>query len=390
MFTKYSSRGVSATKEDVHSAIKNLDSGLFPKSFCKVYPDYLTGWDDYCIASHADGSGTKSVLAYLYWKETGDLSIWKNVAIDAIVMNTDDLLSIGAVNNLVYTSIIGRNKNMIPGEVLKTIIDSTSEFFDLMSDWGVNIRFLGGETADLGDIVRTITIDGNMTCRMRRSDVIDNSNITSGDIIIGFSSFGKCKWEVEYNSGIGSNGLTSARHDLLLKYYEDKYPESYDPNTDQEVRFCGKYYLEDKIKGSHLNLGQMILSPTRTYLPIAKEIYENFDKSKIHGVIHCTGGGQTKILNYIDNLKIIKNNLFDTPMIFDLISKSGGYDMREMYGVFNMGHRLEMYVDESIVDDLMEISKSFEVETKVIGKVESSNCRELLINTPHGEFKYTN
>lgn len=389
MFTKYSSRGVSATKEEVHSAIKNLDCGLFPKSFCKVFPDYLTGDQNYCLSSHADGAGTKSILAYLYWKETGDLSIWRNVAIDAIVMNTDDLLSIGAVNNFVYTSIIGRNKNLIPGEVIKTIVDSTSDFFDLMSDWDINIKFLGGETADLGDIVRTITIDGNMTCRMKRSDVIDNGNITDGDVIIGFSSSGKCLWESQYNSGIGSNGLTSARHDLLLKYYEDKYPESYDPNTDPDVRFCGKYYLEDKIKNLDLDLGQMILSPTRTYLPLAKEIFENVDRSKIHGIVHCTGGGSTKVLNFIDGLKVVKDNIFEIPPVFELIRKSAGYDMKEMYGVFNMGHRLEMYVDESISDQILQISNSLGVESKIIGKVIKSESREVLLDTPYGQFSYT-
>lgn len=388
MFTKYSSRGVSATKEEVHSAIKNLDSGLFPKSFCKVFPDYLTGDENYCISSHADGSGTKSVLAYLYWKETGDLSIWKNVAIDAIVMNTDDLLSIGATNDFIYTSIIGRNKNLIPGDVLKTIIDSTSEFFDLMSDWGINIKFLGGETADLGDVVRTITIDGNMTCRMKRSDVIDNSRITAGDVIIGFSSSGQCKWESEYNSGIGSNGLTSARHDLLLKYYEDKYPESFDPDTDSEVIFCGKYYLEDRIKGLETNLGKLLLSPTRTYLPLAKKVFENIDRTKINGIIHCTGGGSTKVLNFIDNLKVVKDNLFDLPPVFDLIRKSVGYEVREMYGVFNMGHRLEMYVDESVSQQILQISDSLGIESKIIGKVYESEKTEVVIDSKYGNFNY--
>lgn len=388
MFTKYSSRGVSATKEEVHSAIKNLDGGLFPKSFCKVFPDYLTGDEKYCISSHADGSGTKSVLAYLYWKETGDLSIWKNVAIDAIVMNTDDLLSIGAVDNFIYTSIIGRNKNLIPGEVLKTIIESTSEFFDLMSDWGINIKFLGGETADLGDVVRTITIDGNMTCRMRRSDVIDNSKISAGNVIIGFGSSGQSKWETDYNSGIGSNGLTSARHDLLLKYYEDKYPESFDPNTNPDVIFCGKYYLEDSIKGLETNLGKLLLSPTRTYLPLAKKIFENIERSKIHGIIHCTGGGSTKVLNFIDNLKVVKDNLFDLPIVFDLIRKSAGYEMREMYGVFNMGHRLEMYVDESVSEQILQISESLGIESKIIGKVYESEKTEVVIDSKYGNFTY--
>jgi len=383
--TRYSSRGVSSTKEDVHKSISNIDKGLFPKAFCKIYPDYLTGDENYCLVSHADGAGTKSVLAYLYWKETGDISIWKNISQDSIVMNLDDLICVGSVDNFCYTSNIGRNKNLIPGEVVSTLINSTTEFFDTLQD--CKIHLMGGETADLGDVVRTCIVDGVMTTRLKRSEVIDNGNIRPGDLIIGFSSSGQTTYEKEYNSGISSNGITSARHDVLNKIYES-FVECFDPLVKSEYRFQGSFKLIDVEEETGIQIGKLLLSPTRTYLPVVKKIFEQVDRKSIHGMIHCTGGGQTKILHFIDNLHIIKDDLFDVPPIFKLIQRESNSDLKEMYQVFNMGHRLEMYIDPNIANDIINISKEFNLEAKVIGRVEESNCKRLTILTNGVKLEY--
>ena len=384
----YNNRGVSSTKDDVHKAISNLYGGIFTKTFCKVYPDYLTGDPNYCIISHADGSGTKSILSYLYYKLTNDLSIWSNLAKDSIVMNTDDLLCVGAIDNFIYTSTIGRNKNLINGDVISELINGTSEYIKDLSNLGFNINLMGGETADVGDVVRTIIVDGSMTTRLKKSDVVDNSNIKPGDVIIGFSSYGQSTYESEYNSGIGSNGLTSARHDLLNKYYEINFPESFDPNVDPEYRFIGKYSLLDTESSTKKTIGELLLSPTRTYLPVVKDVFESIPRNEIHGIIHCTGGGQTKILNFVDNLHIVKDDLFEIPPIFKLIYEETNASLKEMYQVFNMGHRLEIYASEEYANTIISISKRYNINAKIIGRVEKSDSKKLTLITQDGELKY--
>ena len=385
---RYSLRGVSADKTDVHNAIKNVDKGLFPKAFCKIVPDYLSNDSDYCLVMHADGAGTKSSLAYMYWKETGDLSVWKGIAQDALIMNIDDLLCVGAVDNIMLSSTIGRNKNLIPGEVIKSIIEGTEELIDEMSNYGVNIKSTGGETADVGDLVRTIIVDSTVIARIKKSDVIDNARISDGDIIVGLESFGKSNYESQYNGGMGSNGLTSARHDVFNKKLASKYPESFDPMIPNELIYSGSYGLNQKIDGIDLDAGKLVLSPTRTYAPIIKKILNQFDSTTIHGMIHCSGGAQTKILHFIDNLHIIKDNLFETPKLFEIIKKESGTDWKEMYKVFNMGHRMELYVDQSVANSIIEISKSFGVDAKIIGKVEANDSKKLSIVSDHGTFEY--
>ena len=385
---RYSLRGVSADKVDVHNAIKNVDKGLFPKAFCKIVPDYLSGDSNYCLVMHADGAGTKSSLAYMYWKETGDLSVWKGIAQDALIMNIDDLLCVGAVDNILLSSTIGRNKNLIPGEVIQAIIEGTEELILEMSNYGVNIKSTGGETADVGDLVRTIIVDSTVVARMKKSDVIDNSKITNGDVIIGLESFGKANYESEYNGGMGSNGLTSARHDIFNKSLALKYPESFDPLVPDELIYSGSYDLKQKIEGVDLDAGKLVLSPTRTYAPVIKKILSKYDSSTIHGMIHCSGGAQTKILHFIDNLHIIKDNLFQTPKLFEIIKNESKTDWKEMYKVFNMGHRMEMYVDSSVANNIIEISKSFGVDAKIIGKVEASDSKKLTIISDYGTFEY--
>ena len=385
---RYNLRGVSADKEDVHNAIKNVDKGLFPKSFCKIVPDYLSNDSDYCLVMHADGAGTKSSLAYMYWKETGDLSVWKGIAQDALVMNIDDLLCVGAVDNIMLSSTIGRNKNLISGDVIKAIIEGTEELITEMSNYGVNIKSTGGETADVGDLVRTIIVDSTVVARMKKSDVIDNANISNGDLIVGLESFGKANYESQYNGGMGSNGLTSARHDVFSKKLASKYPESYDPQVPDNLIYSGSYDLLQKIKGVELDAGKLVLSPTRTYAPVIKKILNKFDSTSIHGMIHCSGGAQTKILHFIDNLHIIKDNLFETPPLFSIIQKESSTEWKEMYKVFNMGHRMELYVDPNVAEELVNISKSFGVNAKVIGRVEPNDIKKLTIRSEHGTFEY--
>lgn len=385
---RYNLRGVSADKEDVHNAIKNVDKGLFPKSFCKIVPDYLSNDSDYCLVMHADGAGTKSSLAYMYWKETGDLSVWKGIAQDALVMNIDDLLCVGAVDNIMLSSTIGRNKNLISGDVIKAIIEGTEELITEMSNYGVNIKSTGGETADVGDLVRTIIVDSTVVARMKKSDVIDNANISNGDLIVGLESFGKANYESQYNGGMGSNGLTSARHDVFSKKLASKYPESYDPQVPDNLIYSGSYDLLQKIKGVELDAGKLVLSPTRTYAPVIKKILNKFDSTSIHGMIHCSGGAQTKILHFIDNLHIIKDNLFETPPLFSIIQKESSTEWKEMYKVFNMGHRMELYVDPNVAEEIVNISKSFGVNAKVIGRVEPSDIKKLTIRSKHGTFEY--
>ncbi len=386
---KYNLRGVSASKEDVHNAISKIDKGLFPKAFCKIVPDYLSGDENYCIVMHADGAGTKSSLAYTYWKETGDISVWKGIAQDAIVMNTDDLLCVGAIDNILLSSTIGRNKNLISGEVISTIINGTEDLLNQMRSYGIGIYSTGGETADVGDLVRTIIVDSTVVCRMKRSEVIDNANIKDGDVIVGLASFGQATYETEYNGGMGSNGLTSARHDVFEKSLATKYPESYDSLVPEELVYSGKIKLTDNINiGSHnIAAGKLVLSPTRTYAPIIKSMLDKY-RSQIHGMVHCSGGGQTKILHFVDNLHIIKDNLFPVPPLFQLIKEQSGTDWKEMYQVFNMGHRMELYVSKEIADDLIAISKSFNVEARVIGRVEQGTDKKLTIKTEQGIFIY--
>lgn len=384
--SRYDKRGVSASKEDVHSAIKNLDKGLFPNAFCKIIPDVLGGSNNYCNIMHADGAGTKSSLAYLYWKETGDISVWKGIAQDAIVMNTDDLLCVGATDDILLSSTIGRNKNLIPGEVIAEIINGTESFLAKMRELGVNMILTGGETADVGDLVRTIIVDSTVTTRIRREDIIEN-NIKTGDVIVGLSSSGKASYEEEYNGGMGSNGLTSARHDVFSKYIAKKYPESFDPSIPEDLIYSGKMKLTDKTEVEGVDAGKLSLAPTRTYAPIIKEIL-NKHRRQINGIIHCSGGAQTKVLHFIDNLHIIKDNLFETPPLFKLIQKQSGTDWKEMYKVFNMGHRMELYVPEDIAQDLIEISKSFNVDAQIVGRVESNNTKKLTIKSQYGEFVY--
>ena len=385
---RYAQRGVSAGKEDVHNAIKKVDKGLFPKAFCKIVPDHLTGDDNYCLIMHADGAGTKSSLAYLYWKETGDLSVWKGIAQDALIMNIDDLLCVGAVDNIMLSSTIGRNKNLVPGEVISAIINGTEELLADLRTYGVNIHSTGGETADVGDLVRTIIVDSTVTARMDRSKVIDNANIKPGNVIVGLSSFGKATYESQYNGGMGSNGLTSARHDVFGKYLSEKYPESFDASIPEELIYSGSQDLTSPVDGSPLDAGKLVLSPTRTYAPIIKKILSQFSNKEIHGMVHCSGGAQTKVLHFVDEVHVIKDNLFEAPPLFKLIQKESGTEWKEMYQVFNMGHRMELYVDESISSEIIDISRSFDVEAQVIGRVEASDEKKLTISSPLGEFIY--
>ncbi|WP_277632274.1 AIR synthase related protein [Avrilella dinanensis] len=385
---RYALRGVSAQKEDVHSAIKNIDKGLFPKAFCKIIPDYLSQDNDYCLIMHADGAGTKSSLAYMYWKETGDLSVWKGIAQDALIMNIDDLLCVGATDNILLSSTIGRNKNLIPGEVISAIISGTEELIQDLKKHGVTIHSTGGETADVGDLVRTIIVDSTVTARMKRSDVIDNANIQPGDVIVGLASFGQSTYENEYNGGMGSNGLTSARHDVFAHDLANKYPESYDSSVPEELIYSGKKRLTDKVENTPLDAGKLVLSPTRTYAPIVKKILEKYNASQIHGMIHCSGGAQTKILHFIDQHHVIKDNLFAVPPLFKLIQEQSGTDWREMYQVFNCGHRLEFYVSPEIAEDIIRISQSFNVDAQIIGRVESSEQKRLTIQSEYGTFDY--
>lgn len=385
---RYAQRGVSAGKEDVHNAIKNVDKGLFPKAFCKIVPDYLTGDKDYCLIMHADGAGTKSSLAYAYWKETGDLSVWKGIAQDALIMNIDDLLCVGSVDNIMLSSTIGRNKNLVPGEVISAIINGTEELISELKQFGVNIYSTGGETADVGDLVRTIIVDSTVTARMKRSDVVDNANIKPGDVIVGLASFGQATYEKEYNGGMGSNGLTSARHDVFEKYLSDKYPESFDSSVPSELVYSGSKKLQDTVENSPLNAGKLVLSPTRTYAPIIKEILSQFTNKEIHGMVHCSGGAQTKILHFVENLHIIKDNLFDVPPLFKLIQAESKTDWKEMYKVFNMGHRMELYVPEEIAEKIIKISKSFNVAAQIVGRVEASETKKLTITGENGTFTY--
>ena len=378
---RYDLRGVSASKEDVHAAIKNIDKGLFPKAFCKVVPDYLTNDDDYCIIMHADGAGTKSSLAYMYWKETGDLSVWKGIAQDALVMNIDDLICVGATDNIILSSTIGRNKNLIPGSVISSIINGTEEIIKDLKSHGVGIYSTGGETADVGDLVRTIIVDSTVTARVKRSEIIDNSNIDNGNVIIGLSSFGQSTYENEYNGGMGSNGLTSARHDVFDKYLAEKYPESFDQSIPNELIYSGKIKLNQKIDGSPLDAGKLVLSPTRTYAPVIKEILSRVNRSNIKGMVHCSGGAQTKILHFLnENLHVIKDNMFEIPVLFELIQNQSNTSWNEMYKVFNCGHRMELYVNPKVADKIIGISKSFNIDAKVIGRVEKSSKKKLTIS----------
>jgi phosphoribosylformylglycinamidine cyclo-ligase len=385
---RYKQRGVSAQKEDVHNAIKNIDKGLFPKAFCKIVPDHLTASPEHCIVMHADGAGTKSSLAYAYWKDTGDLSVWKGIAQDALIMNIDDLLCVGATNDIMLSSTIGRNKNKIPGEVISAIINGSEELLKDLKKFGVTIHSTGGETADVGDLVRTIIVDSTVTARMKRSDVIDNANIKSGDVIVGLASFGQASYEMEYNGGMGSNGLTSARHDVFDKYLAHKYPESFDQEVPEELVYSGSKQLTDTVVNSELDAGKLVLSPTRTYAPIIKKILSKYTNKEIHGMVHCSGGAQTKILHFVKDLHIIKDNLFEVPPLFKLIQEESKTEWKEMYQVFNMGHRMELYVPKEIADDLISISKSFNVDAKIVGKVETSVSKKLTIQSEFGEFHY--
>lgn len=384
---RYNQRGVSASKEDVHQAIKNLDKGLFPKAFCKIVPDTLAGDENYCTIMHADGAGTKSSLAYIYWKETGDISVWKGIAQDAIIMNVDDLLCVGATGPILLSSTIGRNKNLIPGEVISTIINGTEEVLEMLRKHGMEIFSTGGETADVGDLVRTIIVDSTVTARMKRSEVIDNANIQAGDVIVGLASYGKANYEDGYNGGMGSNGLTSARHDVFAHEYAAKYPESYDKAVPDDLVYSGKYKLTDEIFGAPVNMGKLVLSPTRTYAPVMIEILKQLRKN-IHGLVHCSGGAQTKVLHFIDSLHVIKDNLFEIPPLFKAIQEASGTEWKEMYKVFNMGHRMEVYLPETFANQIIEISKSFGIEAQVIGRVEHANAKQVTLRTPHGEFIY--
>jgi phosphoribosylformylglycinamidine cyclo-ligase len=384
---RYSQRGVSASKEDVHNAISNLDKGLFPQAFCKIVPDHLGNDDDHCTIMHADGAGTKSSLAYIYWKETGDLSVWKGIAQDAIIMNIDDLLCVGATENILLSSTIGRNKNKIPGEVISAIINGTEEILTMLRHFGLNIISTGGETADLGDLVKTIVVDSTVVCRMKRNDIIDNSQIKAGDVIVGLASYGKALYEDHYNGGMGSNGLTSARHDVFSHAYAQKYPETYDDAVPADLVYSGKYNVTDSIPGVEVNIGKLVLSPTRTYAPIMTEVFKTLRK-QIHGMVHCSGGAQTKVLHFINDLHVIKDNLFEIPPLFRIIQDQSGTDWKEMYKVFNMGHRMEIYLEEKYAAEVIAISKKFEVEAKIIGRVETSAQKKVTIKSEFGEFTY--
>ena len=388
MSNRYAQRGVSAQKEDVHQAIKNVDKGLYPKAFCKIIPDVLTGSEDHAIVMHADGAGTKSSLAYMYWKETGDLSVWKGIAQDALIMNTDDLLCVGANQNILLSSTIGRNKNYIPGEVIAAIIEGTEELLETLNNWGVSIYSTGGETADVGDLVRSIIVDSTVTARLNKKHIIDNANIQAGDVIVGLSSSGQATYETEYNGGMGSNGLTSARHDVFSKELAAKYPESFDPTVPKDLVYSGSKQLTDALEGVPIDIGKLVLSPTRTYAPIVHQIFQNIDRSQIHGMIHCSGGAQTKILHFIDRLHVIKDALFPVPPLFDLIQKESQTSGKEMYQVFNMGHRMEFYVPPSQADEIISISNSFNVNAKIVGRVEASSVKKLNLKTPYGSYEY--
>lgn len=385
---RYSQRGVSASKEDVHNAIKNVNKGLFPQAFCKIVPDYLTGDEDYCLVMHADGAGTKSSLAYMYWKETGDVSVWKGIAQDALIMNIDDLLCIGATDNIMLSSTIGRNKNLITGEVISAIINGTEELLEDLKSFGIEIHSTGGETADVGDLVRTIIVDSTVTARMKRSDVIDNANIKPGDVIVGLESFGQASYEKGYNGGMGSNGLTSARHDVFHKYLAEKFPESFDAAVPEDLVYSGNVKLTDNVENSPIDAGKLVLSPTRTYAPIIKKILTEYTSKDIHGMVHCSGGAQTKILHFVKNLHIIKDNMFSVPPLFKLIQEQSNTDWKEMYQVFNCGHRMELYVSPEIAEDIIRISKSFNVNAQIIGKVEAADTKKLTIKSSYGVFEY--
>ena len=385
---RYAQRGVSASKEDVHNAIKNIDKGLFPKAFCKIVPDYLTGSEDHCLVMHADGAGTKSSLAYMYWKETGDISVWKGIAQDALIMNVDDLICVGATDHIMLSSTIGRNKNLIPGEVISAIINGTEELINDLAKHGITIHSTGGETADVGDLVRTIIVDSTVTARMERNKVIDNANIKAGDVIVGLASFGQATYETEYNGGMGSNGLTSARHDIFEKYLAEKYPESYDASVPEELVYSGKVKLTDSVENAPLDAGKLVLSPTRTYAPIIKKILAKYTAKEVHGMVHCSGGAQTKILHFVDQFHIVKDNMFPIPPLFKLIQEQSGTDWKEMYQVFNCGHRMELYVNEQVAEDIILISKSFGVDAQIIGRVEPSESKKLTIQSEYGKFEY--
>ena len=384
---RYNLRGVSASKEDVHNAIKNVDKGLYPKAFCKIIPDVLCGDPDYCNIMHADGAGTKSSLAYIYWRETGDLSVWKGIAQDALIMNIDDLLCVGATDNILLSSTIGRNKMLIPGEVIAAIISGTEELLADLRKLGVNIVSTGGETADVGDLVRTIIVDSTVTCRMKRSDVINNANIAAGDVIVGLASFGRATYEQTYNGGMGSNGLTSARHDVFCHDLAAKYPESFDSAVPEELVYSGSARLTDEVEGSPINAGLLALSPTRTYAPVIKAMLDAM-RPDIHGMVHCSGGAQTKVMHFVENKHVIKDNLFPTPPLFRLIQKESGTDWAEMYKVFNMGHRMEIYVAPENAEKVMEISRSFGIDARIIGRVEDATANRLTIKSEHGTFEY--
>ena len=385
---RYKLRGVSAQKEEVHKAIKHIDKGLFPNAFCKIVPDYLTGSEEHCIVMHADGAGTKSSLAYAYWKETGDLSVWKGIAQDALIMNVDDLLCVGATDNILLSSTIGRNKQRIPGEVLGAIINGTEELINDLAQHGISIKSTGGETADVGDLVQTIIVDSTVVARMRRDQVIDNANIQPGDVIVGLASFGQAHYETTYNGGMGSNGLTSARHDVFNASLKEKYPETFDAAVPQELTYAGTKNLTSPVVGTPLDAGKLVLSPTRTYAPIIKKIFDQLDRSQIHGMVHCSGGAQTKVLHFVEKLHLIKDRLFDTPPLFSMIQQESGTDWREMYEVFNMGHRMELYVNAEIAADIIAISQSFGVDAQIIGRVEAAEQKQLTIQSAHGTFIY--
>ncbi|MFS4416691.1 AIR synthase related protein [Maribacter sp. 2307ULW6-5] len=385
---RYDQRGVSASKEDVHKAIKNVDKGLFPKAFCKIVPDHLTGDEEFCLVMHADGAGTKSSLAYMYWKETGDLSVWKGIAQDALVMNLDDLICVGATDNIMLSSTIGRNKNNIPGEVISAIINGTEELIADLGKHGITIHSTGGETADVGDLVRTIIVDSTVTARLRRSKVIDNANIRAGDVIVGLASFGQASYETAYNGGMGSNGLTSARHDVFTKELAARFPESYDAQVPEDLVYSGAMKLTDAVEGSPLDAGKLVLSPTRTYAPIVKAILERHGPEQLHGMVHCSGGAQTKILHFVEGLHVIKDNLFPVPPLFSMIQQQSGTDWKEMYQVFNCGHRLEIYTDRNTAQDLMAISEGFGVPARIVGRVEASTAKKLTIESHYGTFLY--
>ena len=388
MSDRYSQRGVSAQKEDVHNAIKKIDKGLYPKSFCKIIPDYITGSEEHAIVMHADGAGTKSSLAYIYWKETGDLSVWKGIAQDAIIMNIDDLLCVGVTENILLSSTIGRNKNHIPGEVISAIIQGTEELIFKLGEWGVTIHSTGGETADVGDLVRTIIVDSTVTARIAKKDVIDNANIQAGDVIVGLASDGQATYEKEYNGGMGSNGLTSARHDVFSKILATKYPESFDPKVPENLIYSGSKKLTSTLEGVSLDVGKLVLSPTRTYAPVIQKIFSQMGTTSIHGMVHCSGGAQTKILHFVNNLHIIKDSLFPIPPLFDLIQKESGTLGREMYQVFNMGHRMELYVSPDKAEKIISISDSFNIKAQIVGRVEAAPENKLTLETIYGTFNY--